>query len=144
MDKIEASATGITITQELFIVAPDGTLRPTDGKDLAVGDRLRIIHHLSCDRNMEYLQFKRFRASCLEPVSTASGWTWSRGFSYYVAISDSHDDLYINRLDKGKYVIEADYYVTNPGTFTLAPSVMQCLYAPEFRATTQGGRVEVK
>ena len=144
MDKIEASSMGITITQQLFIVAPDGTLRPTDGKDLAVGDKLRLVHNISCDRNMEYIHFKRFRASCLEPVSTASGWTWNRGLSYYVAVSDSHDDLYINRLDKGKYVIEADYYVTNPGTFTLAPSVMQCLYAPEFRATTQGSRVEVK
>ena len=143
MDKVEASSMGITLEQKLYVVGTDGSLRPTDGTDLAVGDHVRLVLNMACDRNMEYVQLRRFRASCFEPVSTTSGWVW-HGLSYYVAVSNSHDDLYINRLDKGKYVIESDYYVTNPGTFTLAPSVMQCLYAPEFRATTQGSRLYVK
>jgi uncharacterized protein YfaS (alpha-2-macroglobulin family) len=80
----------------------------------------------------------------LEPVTTASGWSWSRGFGYYVAVNNSHDAVYIDRLDKGKYTIESTYYVTNPGTFTLAPAVLQCLYAPEFRATSAGLKIAVE
>lgn len=145
MDKIPASETGITLRRQLFRLEANGTpLELSEGTPVAVGDRLRVRLHLQCDRNLEYVELKEFRAACLEPVSTASGWVWHSGLSYYVAVLGSHNALYIDRLDKGKYIIDSDYYVTNPGSFTLAPSVLQCLYAPEFRATTPGRRITVK
>ena len=145
MDKIPASETGITLTRTLYKVESDGSLTELkEGRGVAVGDRLRVRLHVQCDRNMEYVELKEFRAACLEPVSTASGWVWTSGLSYYVAINNSHNAVYIDRLEKGKYIIDADYYVTNPGSFTLVPSVLQCLYAPEFRATSPGQRVIVK
>ena len=145
MDKVPASQTGITLARTLYKVEADGSLTELkEGRGVSVGDRLRVRLHVQCDRNMEYVELKEFRAACLEPVSTASGWAWTSGLSYYVAINNSHNAVYIDRLDKGKYIIDADYYVTNPGSFTLAPSVLQCLYAPEFRATSRGQRIIVK
>ncbi len=145
MDKVPASQTGITLARTLYKVEADGSLTELkEGRGVSVGDRLRVRLHVQCDRNMEYVELKEFRAACLEPVSTASGWVWTSGLSYYVAINNSHNAVYIDRLDKGKYIIDADYYVTNPGSFTLAPSVLQCLYAPEFRATSPGQRIIVK
>lgn len=145
MDKIPASETGITLSRTLYKVEADGSLTELKkGRGVAVGDRLRVRLNVQCDRNMEYVELKEFRAACLEPVSTASGWVWTNGLSYYVAINNSHNAVYIDRLEKGKYIIDADYYVTNPGSFTLAPSVLQCLYAPEFRATSPGQRLTVK
>ncbi len=145
MDKVPASQTGITLARTLYKVESDGSLTELkEGRGVSVGDRLRVRLHVQCDRNMEYVELKEFRAACLEPVSTASGWVWTSGLSYYVAINNSHNAVYIDRLDKGKYIIDADYYVTNPGSFTLAPSVLQCLYAPEFRATSRGQRIIVK
>ena len=145
MDKIPASETGITLTRTLYKVEADGSLTELKkGRGVSVGDRLRVRLHVQCDRNMEYVELKEFRAACLEPVSTASGWAWTSGLSYYVAVNNSHNAVYIDRLEKGKYIIDADYYVTNPGSFTLAPSVLQCLYAPEFRATSPGQRLTVK
>ncbi len=145
MDKVPASQTGITLARSLYKVEADGSLTELkEGRGVSVGDRLRVRLHVQCDRNMEYVELKEFRAACLEPVSTASGWVWTSGLSYYVAINNSHNAVYIDRLDKGKYIIDADYYVTNPGSFTLAPSVLQCLYAPEFRATSRGQRITVK
>ena len=142
MDKIAASETGIALRRTLYRVEPDGTLTELKGSaSLHVGDRLRVRLEVACDRNLEYVELKEFRASCLEPVSTASGWVWSSGLSYYVAVNNSHNAVYIDRLEKGKYLIDSDYYVTNSGTFTLAPSVLQCLYAPEFRATSAGQRL---
>ena len=145
MDKVPASQTGITLARTLYKVEADGSLTELkEGRGVSVGDRLRVRLQVQCDRNMEYVELKEFRAACLEPVSTASGWAWTSGLSYYVAINNSHNAVYIDRLDKGKYIIDADYYVTNPGSFTLAPSVLQCLYAPEFRATSRGQRLTVK
>ena len=144
MDKVAASETGITLRRTLYRVEPDGTLTELKaGVTASVGDRLRVRLEVVCDRNLEYVELKEFRAACLEPVSTSSGWVWSSGLSYYVAINNSHNAVYIDRLEKGKYVIDADYYVTNPGSYTLAPSVLQCLYAPEFRASSQGQRLTV-
>ncbi len=145
MDKIPASETGITLTRTLYKVEADGSLSELKkGGGVAVGDRLRVRLNVQCDRNLEYVELKEFRAACLEPVSTASGWVWTSGLSYYVAVNNSHNAVYIDRLEKGKYIIDADYYVTNPGSFTLAPSVLQCLYAPEFRATSPGQRIMVR
>ena len=145
MDKIPASETGITLTRTLYKIEADGSLTELkDGVHVSVGDRLRVRLNVSCDRNLEYVELKEFRAACLEPVSTASGWVWNWALSYYVAVNNSHNAVYIDRLEKGKYIIDADYYVTNPGSFTLAPSVLQCLYAPEFRATSPGQRIIVK
>ena len=144
MDKVPASETGITITRQLYRINADGSLTELKaGTGIAVGDRLRVRLQVSCDRNLEYVEMKAFRAACLEPVTTTSGWVWG-GLHYYVAVNNSHEAIYIDRLEKGKYTIDADYYVTNPGTFTLAPSVLQCLYAPEFRATSPGSRIMVK
>lgn len=145
MDKVPASETGITLRRELYRINPDESLTAVDDQHpLHVGDRFRIRLFVNCDRNLEYVELKAFRAACLEPVSTASGWVWGWGLSYYVAVNNSHNAVYIDRMEKGKYTIDADYYVTNPGTFTLAPSVLQCLYAPEFRATSSGQRIIVK
>ena len=144
MDKVPASETGITLRRELYRVNPDESLTAVDDQHpLHVGDRFRIRLFVNCDRNLEYVEMKAFRAASLEPVSTASGWVWG-SLHYYVAVNNSHEAIYIDRLEKGKYTIDADYYVTNPGTFTLAPSVLQCLYAPEFRATSSGLRITVK
>ena len=144
MDKVAASETGITLRRTLYRVEPDGTLTELKaGVTASVGDRLRVRLEVACDRNLEYVELKEFRAACLEPVSTASGWVWNRGLSYYVAINNSHNAVYIDRMEKGKYLIDCDYYVTNSGSFTLAPSVLQCLYAPEFRATSRGQRMTV-
>ena len=143
MSKVTASETGITLRYELLRVNTDGSTTPAKEVQLKVGDRLRIRLSVSCDRNLEYVEMKSFRAACLEPVSTKSGWRWNSGLRYYVAVNNSHDALYADRLDKGKYVIESDYYVTNPGSYTLAPAVLQCLYAPEFRATSEGGKIVV-
>ena len=145
MDKVPASETGITLERMLYRIEADGSLTELkNGVNISVGDRLRVRLNVSCDRALEYVELKEFRAACLEPVSTASGWVWGWGLSYYVAVNNSHNAVYIDRMEKGKYTIDADYYVTNPGTFTLAPSVLQCLYAPEFRATSSGLRIIVK
>ena len=147
MDKVSASETGIQMTRRFYRVGADGALTevtPEGRTQLQVGDRLRVVLSLRCDRNLEYVQVKNFRAACLEPVGTASGWRHTQGLSYYVVVNNSHDAIYIDRLDKGRYTIESTYYLTNPGTFTLAPTVVQCLYAPEFRSTTSGTRITVR
>lgn len=136
IDKIPSLAMGITMSKQLFVVQADGSLRQVGGATQPeVGSRVRVRLLLSADRSLEYVQVRDGRASCFEPVSTASGWRWDSGISYYMAVGSAATTFFIDRLSRGRYVIEYDLYVTNAGTFSVAPATAQCLYAPEFRAT---------
>ena len=132
MDKIPSSESGITLKRTYIHEGP-----------WKVGDRVKVHIEISVDRNMEYLELIDGRPSCVEPLSTRSGWHWSSGLHYYVEVKNTATHCYINRLEKGKYVVEYEVYVTNPGTFLAGPVTMQCMYAPEFRATAPAQRLSV-
>ncbi len=133
MDKIPSSESGITLKRSYF---PEGNWK--------VGDRVKVHIEISCDRAMEYLELIDGRPSCVEPVSTRSGWNWNQGLRYYVEVKNTATHCYINRLEKGKYVVEYDVFVTNPGTFLAGPVTLQCMYAPEFRATAPAERFVIR
>ena len=133
MDKVPSTESGISIRRTYL---PAGNWK--------VGERVRVRIAISCDSTMEYLERLDGRPSCVEPVSTRSGWMWNQGLRYYVEVKNSATHCYINRLEKGDYIVEYDAFVTNPGTFLAPPSVIQCLYAPEFRATSPSSRLAVQ
>ena len=113
---------------------------------LKVGDRLKIQFELTTDRNLEYLQLADMRAATVEPVSTHAGYSynWRDGIGYYTAPGNTRNVFYIDRLSKGSYVIEYEVNVQKPGRFTVGNAVMQCLYAPAFRATTTSAVLTVE
>lgn len=129
MDKIPVAESGITLKRSY-----------SKRENLKVGDRVTVRIEISCDRTMEYLELIDGRPSCMEPVSTRAGWCWNQGLRYYVEVKNTATHCYINRLEKGKYVVEYDVFVTNPGTFLAGPVTMQCMYAPEFRAIAPAER----
>ena len=145
VDKIPSSSMGVTLKRTLYRVERDGKLSKMTGiSGLKVGDKVRIRIEISTDRNLEYLELKDPRCAAMEPVNTASGWQWSDGLSYYLAVTNAAQTLYIDRLDKGKYVVEYDMYVNNAGTYVTAPTTMQCLYAPEFRALCPAEKLKIE
>ena len=147
VDKIPASAMGVTIKRTLYKVDGDKLKKISNNEsqsDLQIGDRVRIRLEITADRNMEYLELKDPRCAGFEPVSTQSGWHWNGGLSYYLSVSNTSHTLYIDRIEKGTYIAEYDLYVNNAGVFSVAPATVQSLYAPEFRATSSGERINVK
>ena len=103
--------------------------------DQNIGNRVKVRIDITCDRHMEYLELIDGRPSCVEPLSTEAGWRWNDGLRYYITVGNTDTRCYIDRLEKGRYWFEYEVYVTNPGTFLSGPVTMQCMYAPEFRAT---------
>ena len=124
IDKIPSSDMGITVRRSYQM--PD---------KLKVGDKVKVRIDIQCDRTMEYLELIDGRPSCAEPLSTRAGWRWNEGLSYYIVVNNTDTRCYIERLEKGKYWFEYEVYVTNPGQFMSGPVTIQCMYAPEFRAT---------
>ena len=83
------------------------------------------------------------RPATFEPVSTRAGYlyNWADDIAYYVAPGGTRNVFYIDRLGKGSYIIEYEVTVQKPGQYMAAPAVMQCLYAPQFRATTESSTI---
>ena len=150
LDHVEAQSNGITLKRTIWRVnhSADGDRLEEVKPDtkLHVGDQLRVRFDVETDRNLEYLQLTDMRASTVEPVSTHAGFSynWHDDIGYYAAPGNTRNVFYIYRLSKGTYVIEYDVRVQKPGHFTVGNAVMQCLYAPAFRATTPSMTITVQ
>ena len=134
LDKVEHSEQGFSVSAYYYKVTDDGTLANIDGP-VNIGDKIRVRLRFTVDRNLEYVQVKALRPAGLEPVSTRSGRTWNGGLSYYLAVEDAATSLYIDYLSKGDYTVEFDCWASQSGSFLSGIVTLQCLYAPEFRAT---------
>ncbi len=147
IDNISSANNGITLNKQLYQIQNTNhgeILIPIEETTLRIGDKIRVRIQIYCDRNLEYLQLKDMRASCFEPVSTMSGYRWNAQFSYYLSVENTVTNFYIYRLNKGFYTVEYDMWVTNSGDFSNGFATMQCMYAPEFRAISNGIRIKIK
>jgi len=120
-------------------------LSPVDEKNtLKVGDIVTVRLELRADRDYEYVHLKDMRASSFEPVKTQSGSRFQDGLWYYENIKDASTNFFIHYLRKGVYVFEYELRVTHAGEFSNGITTFQCMYAPEFSAHSEGGRVAIK
>lgn len=148
MDKITSHETPLQLEKKLFrkTATDDGMelQQVEDNAEFEVGDELVVRVILRSDRDMEYVHMKDMRASCLEPVSTRSGYQYQGGLGYYMSIRDASVDFFFSWLRKGTYVFEYSLYVTHTGEFSNGITSIQCMYAPEFNSHSEGLRILVK
>ncbi len=148
LDKITPAKTPLSIEKELYVRynTPDGPelVKVAEETSLKTGDRVisRII--IRVDRDMEYVHMKDMRAAAFEPVEAISGYRYQGGLGYYESIRDASVNFYFDYLRKGTYVFEYPLNVTQKGEFSNGITTIQCLYAPEFAAHSQGTRVWVE
>lgn len=148
LDKITAVATPLVIRKQLF-VERNGDRGPvleaiTEKNVLKVGDKVKVRLEIVVDRDMEYVHLKDMRGSCFEPVNVLSTYKWQGGLGYYESTKDVSSNFFIDYLRKGKYVFEYPVFVTHKGEFSNGIATIQCMYAPEFSAHSEGMRVQVK
>jgi hypothetical protein len=147
IDKISSANTGLSVTKQLFIEkntdkgpAMDAV---TEKNILIPGDKLKIRIIIKSDRDLEYVHLKDMRAACLEPVNVLSGYQWQDGLGYYQTTQDASTSFFFDRLPKGTHVFEYPLYVTIAGKYSNGISTLQCMYAPEFAAHSEGIRLQV-
>ena len=87
---------------------------------------------LVADRDYDFVSVTDHRPACLEPVNQLSGYRWG----YYSQMKDDRTEYFFDQLSKGTHIIETEYYVTRPGTYTTGPATAVCTYAPAYQGTT--------
>ncbi len=148
LDKITSSETNIHLERKYFIqkqtdagpvlTAVDATHQPK------TGDLLKVVVYLKADRDFEYVQLKDMRPAGTEPVDAISTYKYQDGLYYYQVTKDVATNFFISQLNKGNYVFEYQLRVAQPGNFSTGITSIQCMYAPEFNAHSQGGRMVIR
>lgn len=148
LDKISSAATPLQLKKKLFVEQKTDrgpVLKPVaDGNYVKVGDKIVVRIELRADRDMEYVHMKDMRASALEPTNVLSGYKWQGGLGYYESTRDAGTHFFFSYLPKGTYVFEYSLFVTHTGDFSNGVTSIQCMYAPEFNAHSEGVRFLVE
>ena len=148
LDNIEAANTPLSISKEIFVkeFTPEGERlkKITAENQLNIGDQLTVRVEIRSDRNLEFVHLKDMRASAFEPITTVSGYHWKGGLGYYQSTRDASTNFFISYLPKGTYVFEYRLVVSQAGVFSNGITTIQCMYAPEFAAHSEGLRVKVQ
>ena len=148
LDKITPAQTPLSLNKKLFreVNTPTGpVIEPiTDKSSIKVGDKIVARIELRSDRDMEYIHLKDMRASAFEPVNVLSGYRYQGGLGYYESTLDASTNFFISYLPKGTYVFEYKLVAAQKGEFSNGITTVQCMYAPEFAAHSEGIRLKVK
>ena len=115
-----------------------------DATALHAGDKLTVRLTVSVDRDMDFVQIEDRRAACLEPLEQLSGYRWKGGLGYYAVTHDASTQFFIDRVRQGTYSIEYTVLVDRSGVYHMGTASIQCAYAPEFAAHTDGGFLKVE
>jgi len=122
---------------------------PTNNELKPLGDQIQLgqlIKHrlvIEVDYDMEFVYVNDQPPACLQPAENRSGVHYSDGLSYYANVKASEREWFIERLNRGTYILETDYRVSHSGNFTGGVSRLQSMYAPEFVAYDNAGSLEI-
>ncbi|WP_300599165.1 alpha-2-macroglobulin family protein [Niabella sp.] len=148
LDKITFAETPLKLSKKLFIETNSDrgpVLTPIpEGAAIKVGDKIKVRIELRADRDMEYVHMKDMRASSFEPTNVLSTYKWQGGLGYYETTKDASTNFFFGHLPKGTYVFEYSLFATVAGNFSNGITSIQCMYAPEFTAHSEGVRVTVE
>ena len=168
LDKITPAATPMKLEKKLFLEKNTNSgpvLEPFENTGhnsngiagpglLVTGDKVVVRIILKVDRDLEFVHMKDMRASAFEPVSSAgregepaeglSGYRYQDGLGYYQSTTDLATNFFFDYLPRGTYVFEYPLRANAAGEYSNGITTIQCMYAPEFTAHSEGIRISVK
>ena len=162
IDEVKSNEAGFTIKRELFVetvtdkgkkLVPVGTAfrqaqrpevpEPVEGPTLKVGDKITVKITFTNQQDMSYVFVKDLRAAGFEPIEQISHYERNDHMSYYQSNTDTDMEFFIEFLPKGTHQLEYSLFVTKEGQLNNGYALIQCQYAPEFSAYSDGMRIKV-
>lgn len=146
IDKVQKHNDEMKVKHELFkekIVDNQVIYSPIKDENIKIGDKIKIVISFENSQDMEFVYLKDLRGACFEPTEQLSGYHSSNGMWYFQSTTDVSMDFFFEKLYKGKHELSHTVYVTKEGSFSTGYSHIQCQYAPEFGAYSNGERINV-
>ncbi len=147
-DNVTAESSGLSVKRTILKASYAGGnttfTEVKDGMTISPTDKVVVRMVIKSDRDMEYVHLKDIVPACFIPEEVLSGYHYSGDLLYYLSIRDESMNFFIERMNKGTYMIEYKVNVQQSGTFTAGLSKIQCYYAPEFGGQSEGVRISVR
>ena len=146
IDEVKSDEAGFTIKRELFVetVTDKGKkLVPVEKQALKIGDKLTVKITFTSQQDMSFVFVKDLRAAGFEPIEQISRYEYNDRMSYYQSNTDTDMEFFIEFLPKGTHQLEYSMFVTKEGYLNNGYALIQCQYAPEFSAYSNGMKVKV-
>lgn len=150
VDKVQKHNDAMKIKREFFVkrtVDKNNSIVteyvPVAEEDIKVGDEIKTVICFENSQDMEFVYLKDLRGACFEPTEQISRYQWDDGLWYYQSTSDVAMEFFFERLPKGKHKLSYTVHVAKEGRFSTGYAVIQCQYAPEFGAYSNGERVAI-
>jgi uncharacterized protein YfaS (alpha-2-macroglobulin family) len=147
LDKITGATTSLQLTKKLFKEENTNEgkklIAITDKTPLQVGDVVKVRIELRTDRNLEYIHMKDMRAAGFEPINVLSQYKYQDGLGYYESTKDVATHFFMDWMQKGVYVFEYSMRATIAGNFSNGITLIESMYAPEFKSHSKGERVTI-
>ena len=147
IDEVKSDESGFKIKRELFVetVTDNGKLLVPIGKrTLKVGDKITVKLTFESPQDMSFVFVKDLRAAGFEPENVISRYHYNDRMCYYQSTTDTDMEFFIDFLPKGIHQLEYSMFVTKEGNLSNGYALIQCQYAPEFGAYSDGMRVSVE
>ena len=147
IDEVKADNSGFKLKREVFVetVTKDGKmLVPIGKRTLKVGDKLTVKLTIESSQDMSFVFVKDLRAAGFEPLEQISRYEYDDHIGYYQSTTDTDMEFFIDFLPKGTHQLQYSMFVTKEGNLSNGYALIQCQYAPEFTAYSDGMRVVVR
>lgn len=148
LDKISTAQGPVKIQRQLFIkrnTAAGPVLEKVSTENpVHLGDKVVVRITLISDRDLEYVHLKDLRAAGLEPVSVLSGYQYQEGLGYYESTRDAATHFFFSHLPKGTRIFEYTLNASQKGEFSQGITNVECMYAPEFTAHSEGIKIKIE
>lgn len=113
------------------------------GAEVPSGTQIEVELILKSRNDYEYLVFQDHKPAGAEAVSLLSGWVWDVGIPYYQEFRDEGAVIYIERLPRGETSLRYRLRAEAPGRFSALPTLGHAMYAPEIRANSAEGKINI-
>ena len=142
--RLDASSTQeLAVRRKLYVqrAGSDEWKEYGEGVRLNVGDKVRIRHIVTADRDMDFVRVSAQHPACLEPIRQLSGYQRLGGRGGYLSLHDARFDLFFDWFTRGTTTVDMDYYVARAGEYEVGLSSVECVYAKQFGGHTGGMRI---
>lgn len=143
MSKITKSVGDIRLERHYYWLNNGKEEEITNLTALPVGTKVKVKMTVTANREMEFVHLKDSKASGFEAREALSGYHYST-VSYYQVSKDASTDIFIDYLPKGSHSFEYEIFASGKGNLTIGAAIVECMYAPSFRANSNGASVIVK
>jgi hypothetical protein len=143
IDKIPSSKQGMFIDKKIYVKKGGKEIEVLSDTKLELGDILLIKMEIKTDRALEFVHVKDLRAAGTEPVLVLSSHRYENGLSFYQTSRDASTEFFLDYLPKGNHTLSYELVISASGKQSMGYSMIECLYAPEFRANSSSKRIWV-